>query len=463
MKKILALMLLCATIMFTACSDDDDKIIPVTSVELDKSILSLETGKTATLVATITPENAENKNVEWTTSDVTIATVDDGLVTAVKEGKAIITVASIEDPTKKATCEVTVVKTVIAVTEVILDESTASIEEGKTQMLTATINPTDATEKSVTWTTSDATIATVADGLVTAVKAGIATIIVTSTGDVTKKATCEVTVTPAEIAVTSVTLNKTTASIEEGQKEALTVTVAPDDAANKGVIWTTSDESIATVADGLVTAIKAGSVTITATSEGNADKKATCEVSVFKKIFSDGFEDIYPGVGWMMVDSDGDGKQWDGYNSKGAGHNSSGCMKSNSYEGGALTPDNLLVSPQVTLPASGQFEASWWISAQDQTDFREKYSVYVLEATQNHEDLLSDVQAYLALGNAIKTSIQSTTPAYTQTLDAAKIWTNHSITIPSNFAGKNIYIIFRHYDCTNMFYIKLDDVVVIQK
>ncbi|MBQ8483241.1 MAG: Ig domain-containing protein, partial [Bacteroidales bacterium] len=149
-------------------------------------------GEEITLTATVTPDNATNKNVTWSTSDAAIVTVTNGKVTAVKAGKATITVTT-EDGAKTATCEVTVKAKTYPVTGVTLDKTEHEMTEGEEVTLTATVNPDNATNKNVTWSTSDAAIATVTNGKVTAVKAGKATITVT-TEDGAKTATCEVTV-----------------------------------------------------------------------------------------------------------------------------------------------------------------------------------------------------------------------------------------------------------------------------
>ena len=165
----------------------------------------------------------------------------------------------------------------VAVTGVTLNETSASIVVGTTETLTAIVAPDNATNKNVTWTSSDEGVATVADGVVTAVAAGTATITAT-TVEGGFSATCTVTVTP--VAVTGVTLNKTSASIVAGTTETLTATVAPDNATNKNVTWTSSNTSVATVDDaGVVTAVAAGTATITVTTE-DGGKTATCEVTV---------------------------------------------------------------------------------------------------------------------------------------------------------------------------------------
>lgn len=253
------------------------KVVAVTSVTLNKTEVTLTEGESETLTATVKPDDASDKTVTWTSSDTSIATVDgNGKVTAVKAGTATITAKAGD---KSATCTVTVNKKVVAVTSVTLNKTELTLTEGESETLTATVKPDDATDKTVTWSSSDASIATVdGNGKVTAVKAGSATI-TAKAGD--KSATCTVTVNKKVVAVTSVTLNKTELTLTEGEAETLTATVKPDDATDKTVTWTTSDASIATVdASGKVTAVKAGTATITARA---GDQSATCMVTVKQK------------------------------------------------------------------------------------------------------------------------------------------------------------------------------------
>jgi|GEM_PF-131186 Bacterial surface proteins containing Ig-like domains len=167
---------------------------PVTGVELDKTELTLTEGDTETLTATVVPADADNMNVTWSSSNEAIAKVANGVVTAVAEGNATITVTTAEG-NFTATCAVTVEKRIIHVTGVTLNETTLSFDLRETDKLTATlvatIAPNDATDKSVTWTSDNDAVATVADGLVTAVGVGNTTITVTTTdGNLT--ATCAV-------------------------------------------------------------------------------------------------------------------------------------------------------------------------------------------------------------------------------------------------------------------------------
>ena len=251
------------------------KVIPATGITLDKTTAELTEGETLTLTATVSPEDATDKTVVWTSSDETVATVANGVVTALKAGKATITAKAGE---VSATCEITVNAKVIPATGIALDKTTAELTEGETLTLTATVSPEDATDKTVTWTSSDETVATVKDGVVTALKSGKVTITVKA-GDVS--ATCEITVNAKVIPATGITLDKTAAELTEGETLTLTATVTPEDATDKTVAWTSSDETVATVKDGVVTALKAGKATITAKS---GEVSATCELTVNAKV-----------------------------------------------------------------------------------------------------------------------------------------------------------------------------------
>ena len=250
------------------------KTIAVETITLDKTAAELNKGDTLELTATVKPDDATNKTVTWTSSDEKVATVDEnGKVTAVGAGKAVITAKA---DGKSASCEITVT---VPVTSVTLDKTELSLEKDETDVLTAVVSPEDAADKTVTWTSSNAAVATVdQNGKVTAVGAGTAVITAISNADETIKATCKVTVT---VSVASVTLNKTELSLEKDESEVLTAVVAPEDAADKTVTWTSSDDSVATVdQNGKVTAVGAGTAVITAVSNADNTKKAACTVTV---------------------------------------------------------------------------------------------------------------------------------------------------------------------------------------
>ena len=274
------------------------QILPITvaEIKLSQSTLSMKKGETTVLTVTITPENATDKSVDWTSSDTKIATVDStGKVTAVSAGTAIITCMAKDGSDKKATCEVTVTDptppkpSVVKVTKITLNKTTASVGKGKTMQLTATVTPTNATNKAVTWKSSNTKIATVSStGKVTAKSAGTVTITCTAKDGSGKKATCKVTVTESKppvkptVKVTKVTLNKKTATLSPKETLALKATVTPTNATNKAVTWKSSNTKIATVSStGKVTAKAAGTVTITCTAKDGSGKKATCRITVY--------------------------------------------------------------------------------------------------------------------------------------------------------------------------------------
>lgn len=269
--------------MVSICLVGCNSTISVTGIALDKTTLTLTVGETATLSATVKPDDATDNSVTWTSSEPTIATVDqNGKVTAKAKGSATITAKAGE---KTATCAVTVNEATstetVDVTGVTLTPKTLTLEEGKTSTLTATVAPSNASDKTVSWTSSEPTIATVdQNGKVTAVKAGQTNITVT-TNNGNKTDTCAVTVTTKTVDVQSITLDNTALTLEVDEIGTLTATVTPNDATNKTVTWESDTTEVATVDNsGKVTAIKEGSATITASV---GEKSASCTVTVIAK------------------------------------------------------------------------------------------------------------------------------------------------------------------------------------
>lgn len=172
---------------------DEPQGVAVTSVSLNKTSLTLEIGGSYTLIATVSPSNATDKSVTWSSTNPSVASVSDGKVTAKSEGTTTIT-ATVHNG-KSTSCTVTVnepAQEVIEVTSVSLNKTSLTLEIGASETLTATVLPSNATDKSVTWTSSSQSVATVANGNITAVGSGTATITAkTSNG---KTATCTVTV-----------------------------------------------------------------------------------------------------------------------------------------------------------------------------------------------------------------------------------------------------------------------------
>lgn len=254
--------------------------VAVTGVSLNNNSLELYETSSQTLVATVSPANATNKNVTWESSNESVAIVDSsGKVSALSAGTTTITVTT-EDGSKTATCLVTV-KASVKVTGVTLNKSSTTLTRTHTETLTATVLPENASNKAVTWSSNNETVATVSStGVVTANAVGNAVITVT-TQDGNKTATCSVTVNP--IPVSSVTLDKESLDLKVNQQIDLTATITPDNADSQTVTWSVN-KNIVTLSNTTgktitVTGATASeeSATITATCGGQS---ATCTVTV---------------------------------------------------------------------------------------------------------------------------------------------------------------------------------------
>ena len=255
----------------------------ITGITLDKTEVSLKEKETVQLTAEVAPANATNKKLNWESSAPAVATVDStGRVTAVAAGSAVITCSATDGSFVTATCKVTVTKPEVKVTRITLNKTNASIEKGKTLQLKATVTPTNATTKAVTWKSSNTKIATVSStGKVTAKATGTVTITCTAKDGSGKKATCKITVIKPTVKVTKITINKTKATLVKGENISLKATVTPTNATNKAVTWKSSNTRIATVSStGKVTAKAVGTVTITCTAKDGSGKKATCKITV---------------------------------------------------------------------------------------------------------------------------------------------------------------------------------------
>ena len=248
--------------------------VAVTGVRLNKTSLSFTgTGSSQTLTATVSPSNATNKTITWSSSNTSVATVSNGVVKAVGFGTATITAKS--NNGKTASCSVTV--NPIQPTGIKATPETSTLYGlNSTVKLSANVMPSNATNKAVTWSSRNTSVATVSsDGTVKAVGYGTTVITAKTVNGLTSN--CTVTVNP--IAVTGVSLNKTSLSFTgTGSSQTLTATVSPSNATNKTLTWSSSNTSVATVSNGVVKAVGFGTATITAKS--NNGKTASCSVTV---------------------------------------------------------------------------------------------------------------------------------------------------------------------------------------
>ena len=257
-------------------SQEGKPVIHVTGVSLSPEVLSLDVGNDYNLTATVSPSDAANKSVSWKSSDPSVASVNNsGRVSGNAAGTATISVTTV-DGNYTAYCAVTVG---VPVSYIDLSPTELTLTVGESQTLTATVHPSNASNKSLTWSSSRTSVATVDNkGKVTAVGAGSAIIIV-STADGSKAATCSVTV-KSKVSVQSVSVSPSTLTLTVGDKQKLTATVSPADAYNKNVSWKSSNNNVASVdSGGTVSAVSAGTATITVTTQ-DGNRTATCQVTV---------------------------------------------------------------------------------------------------------------------------------------------------------------------------------------
>lgn len=253
--------------------------VQVASISLSATSLTPIEGDTNKLTATVLPADATTKTVTWSSSAPTFVSVDNaGNWNALKPGTATITATS--NNGKIATCAFTVAARTISVTGVSVDTPTINPTEGNTGTIVATVSPSNATNKAVTWSSSDNAIITVDNtGKWTAVKAGTATITVKTT-DGNKTATTTATVKALVINVTGVTVDNPTISAKVNDTGKITPTVSPANTTNKAVTWTSDKPEIVSVdASGNYTAKAEGVAIITVkTTDGN--KTATSTITV---------------------------------------------------------------------------------------------------------------------------------------------------------------------------------------
>ena len=261
-----------------SCTKEPDTI-PVTNVTLDTSSVELTEGDSFELEARVSPSDASNKKVLWTSSKASVATVESGHIQALSPGEAIIT-ATTDDGGKTATCTVTVFAKVIPVTGVKLAKTSADLLVNEQLLLTATVSPEDATNKTVTWHSSNEKMATVSSsGEVRALSPGTVTITAV-TEDGGFSAQCIITITQP---VMGISLSDSEVTIVEGESTMLIAKVSPDDANDQRITWESSDAAIATVKDGKVTGKKEGAAVVSATSV-DGGYKASCKVIVVAKV-----------------------------------------------------------------------------------------------------------------------------------------------------------------------------------
>lgn len=253
--------------------------VPVKGISLNKSNLDILLGTSEQLIQTVNPIDATNRDVIWTSSNEEVVTVENGNVVAKKLGFAIIT-ASISG--FKSTCRVNVVD-VIPLKSISINKSNIVIKENSYENLIISYSPSNATNKKVTWKSSNPNIVTVdQQGNITGVNPGSATVTAIS-NDGGYVSMCNVTVEAISKNIIGIDLDKKELSIVSGKKEKLNVIINPSYAENKNITWISSNEEVATVDNGEVNAISPGTTEIKAISE-DGEKEAICKVTVTSPI-----------------------------------------------------------------------------------------------------------------------------------------------------------------------------------
>ena len=253
----------------------------VTGVSLDKQSVTLPLDESIQLYAQTIPANATNKGFEWTSSNVNVATVDAyGTVKPNNTtGTSRITVTTKEGGFT-AYCDVNVVQSsIVKVTGLSLDKTSADLRKGETLNLKTNITPSNATNKNIRWNTSNINVASVSNGTVTAKAQGTAEITATSE-DGGFKSVCLVNVTAPDAKAEGVQLDKHSLSIPAGGAASLNVTFIPIYASNQNVTWSSDNTAVVLVdKNGKITAISAGSANVTVKSEDGGFTD-TCSVTV---------------------------------------------------------------------------------------------------------------------------------------------------------------------------------------
>ena len=253
---------------------------PVTRLTVTSAAKAVAVGGTINVQASVTPANATLKDVAWSSSDTRIARVDEnGTVTGVKRGSARITATAKDGSNVRASLNIQVNQ---APERISLDRSHISVAAGKTVALKASILPTDANDKNVTWTSTNTAVATVNNqGRVTGKSLGDCQIICASRANPAVQATAEVHVSQP---VTGISFGPAP-DIYVGEKAQITWTVLPSNASNSAVTLSSSNRSILQVAsDGTVTGLKAGEAYVNATSTDGTNRTARLKVRVMQHV-----------------------------------------------------------------------------------------------------------------------------------------------------------------------------------
>lgn len=268
------------TCLIVVTSSSSSEYIPVKAVSMEKHNTTLNVDGEETLYAIATPLTADNRNLTWSSSDYTTVSVNNqGKITALKPGEVWIKAVSQDNPTAKDSCLVTVQQPVTGITITPLHYEFDAI--GKSFPLEASVQPSNATNKNIQWTSTDESVCMVSNGTVISVGVG-SCIIMAITHDGGFVAQCSVTVS---LPIEAISLNQQQLTMNVGTTDRLDATITPAGAINQHIIWTSSDNNVVSVDErGYITAIKAGGAFVKAISEDNPLVKDSCWVTVLQPV-----------------------------------------------------------------------------------------------------------------------------------------------------------------------------------
>jgi uncharacterized protein YjdB len=254
--------------------------IYIDSISLSVSEIEIEVGEKYALDAAVFPANASNKEIEWSSSSTDVAIVGNtGMVVGISEGYCFITASAKDGSNRSDDCLVHVKRKIVNVASIVITPMSTTLKVGETIKLTAMVLPQDATNKCLSWSSSNESVATVdTNGIVTSHNVGTASISVASTDGSDLTAMCELTVTSQ--LVEDIKLSETHLVLNVGDEFALEVSVLPSNATDKSIVWTSSDSTIVRVEDGKVTAVSEGTATIVSTTADGSNVSTSCEVEV---------------------------------------------------------------------------------------------------------------------------------------------------------------------------------------
>ncbi len=332
--------------------------IPVQDVVLEPQAIVLDPGESFDFDHELIPSNATQEIVTWATSNQTIATINGaGVVTAISQGTVTAEVTTL-DGGHKAVATVTVTDAGISPTGVALSPETLTVKLGETEDLDVTITPANVTNKSIIWRSSNPSVATINNGTIIPQRVGTTTISATTLVG-RKTATAEVTIVEAGGPVvvvdpTGVSVSPATATIEVGETSSLTATVAPANASNKSVTWSSSDVAIATVSSsGVVTAQAVGTAEITATTVVGSISSSTT-ITVEDTIVPPVMGDV------IVIEAESFTDTYGSFDDSFAGGPGSGASKAANFI--EFVNSNDWVEYEVDVPVAGSYAVEYMVS-----------------------------------------------------------------------------------------------------